>query len=219
MHAPNTHSEYGPFFDQLIAGLEGTPRTHSILLLTDFSGHLGNDAQTCQDRHSYTGQTTAALLRRSSLVHNQYIDTWYRFGHLPRQKSLVDLFVLPDHLRKCAWKAEQSSRPITSCSHANCDWSRRVQCKRLAKRHRAEYHGNHCLTKQFAAMSSKDSPGYHRTRPTFKLTSTPRTETYGVKRIGQKRNPCWNDQVRTLLTENKAAYRAWLDRQIPPSPR
>ena len=184
MHAPNTHSEYGPFFDELLAGLEGIPRTHSWLLLTDFNGHLGNDAQTFRDRHSCTGQTTTALLGQSSLVHNQYIDTWYRFGHLPRQKSLVDLFVLSDDLRKCAWKDEQSSGLITTCSHANCDWPRRVQCKRLVKRHRTEYHGNHCLTNQFAAMSSKDSSSHHRTRPTFKLTPTPITETYGVKRIG-----------------------------------
>ena len=43
------------------------------------------------------------------------------------------------------------------------------------------------------------------------------TETCGVKRIGppigQKRTPWWNDEVRTVVAEKKAAYRAWIGRQ------
>ena len=65
----------------------------------------------------------------------------------------------------------------------------------------------------------KDSPSYHRTKMTFKLTPTPIRETYRVKRIGQKRNPCWNGQPRTLLAEKKATYRVWEDGQTPLSTR
>ena len=43
------------------------------------------------------------------------------------------------------------------------------------------------------------------------------TETCGVKRIGppigEKRTPWWNDEVRTVVAEKKAAYRAWIGRQ------
>ena len=43
------------------------------------------------------------------------------------------------------------------------------------------------------------------------------TETCGVKRIGppvgQKRTPWWNDEVRAVVAEKKAAYRAWIGRQ------
>ena len=51
-------------------------------------------------------------------------------------------------------------------------------------------------------------------------------ETCGVKRIGppigQKRTPWWNGEVRAVVAEKKAAYRAWTGRQtaeIPPSMR
>ena len=31
--------------------------------------------------------------------------------------------------------------------------------------------------------------------------------------IGQKRTPWWNDEVRAVVAEKKAAYRAWIGRQ------
>ena len=43
------------------------------------------------------------------------------------------------------------------------------------------------------------------------------TETCGVKRIGppigQKRTPWWNDEVRAVVAEKKAAHKAWVGRQ------
>ena len=42
------------------------------------------------------------------------------------------------------------------------------------------------------------------------------TETCGVKRIeppvGQKRTSWWNDEVRAVVAEEKAAYRTWIGR-------
>ena len=50
----------------------------------------------------------------------------------------------------------------------------------------------------------------------------PATETCGVKRIGssigqKRRTPWWNDEVRAVVAEKKAAYTAWIERQTAES--
>ena len=116
MYAPNTKSECASFLDEVLGVLEGIPGTDSIVLLGDFNAHVENDAQTWKGVIGKNGDSDinaqgrllldfcadGSLSIMNTFFHHKDIHkyTWYRLGDSAIQKSLIDLFVVPDDLRK-----------------------------------------------------------------------------------------------------------------------
>ena len=118
VYAPNTESEseYAPFLDEVLGVLEEIPGTDSIVLLGDFNAHVGNDAQTWKGVIGKNGDSDinaqgrllldfcadGSLSIMNTFFHHKGIhkSTWYRLGDSAIQKSLIDLFVVSDDLRK-----------------------------------------------------------------------------------------------------------------------
>ena len=116
VYAPNMESEYTPLFDEVLGVLEGIPGTDSIVLLADFNAHVGNDAQTWKGVNGKNGDSATSaqggllldfcaggrLSIMNTFFHHKDIHkyTWYRLEGSATQKSLIDLFVVSDDLRK-----------------------------------------------------------------------------------------------------------------------
>ena len=116
VYAPNMESEYAPFLDEVLDVLARIPGTDSIVLLGDFNVHVGNDAQTWKGVIGKNGDSDINAQGRllldfcvggdssimNTFFHHKDIHkyTWYRLGDSATQKSLIDLFVVSDDLRK-----------------------------------------------------------------------------------------------------------------------
>ena len=116
VYVSNTESEYAPFLDEVFGVLEGIPGTDSIVLLGDFNAHVGNDAQMWKGVIGKNGNSDTSAQARllldfctggrlsimNTFFHHKDIHkyTWYRLGDSATQKSLIDLFVVSDDLRK-----------------------------------------------------------------------------------------------------------------------
>ena len=159
--------------------------------------------------------------------------TWYRLADSVTQKSLIDLFVVSDDLRKsvldvCVKRGAELStdhhlvlcklRLASSSQMQRTDQKRqnRIRWEALAdeavRRNFAEN-----VDQRFSHLSSKEAD----VETEWSLFRTAilgaATETCGVKRIGppisQKRTPWWNDEIHAVVAEKRAAYRAWVGRQ------
>ena len=98
VYAPNTESEYAPFLDEVLDVLERIPGTDSIVLLSDFNVHVGNDAQTWKGVIGKNGDSDSDISAQGRLLldsctgggssimttffHHKDIHkyTWYRLG-------------------------------------------------------------------------------------------------------------------------------------------
>ena len=167
----------------------------------------------------------------NTFFHHKY--TWYRLGDTATQKSLIDLFVISDDLRKsvmdvCVKRGAELSTDhhLVLCKLRLASSSRmqRIGQKRQ-NRIRWEALADEAVRCNFAEnidqRLSHLPPKEANVETEWSLFHTAilgaATETCGVKRIGppigEKRTPWWNDEVRTVVAEKKAAYRAWIGRQ------
>ena len=249
VHAANTESEYAPFLDEVLGVLEGILETDSTVLLGDFNTYAGNDAQTWKGVIEKNGDSDTKAQGRlllafcaggglsiiNTFFHHKDIHkyTWYRLGDSATQKSLIDLFVVSDDLRKsvidvCVKKGTEllTDHHLVLCKLRLASSSRmqrigqkrqnRIRWKALAddviRRNFAEN-----IDQRFSRLPPKEAD----VETEWSMVRTPilraATETCGVKRIGppigQKRTPWWNDEVRAVVAQEKAAYRAWIWRQ------
>ena len=249
VYAPNTESEYAPFLDEVLGVLEGIPGTDSIVLLGYFNAHVGNDAQMWKSVIGKNGDNDinaqgrllldfcagGGLSIMNTFFHHKDIHkyTWYRLGDTATQKSLIDLFVISDDLRKsvmdvCVKRGAELSTDhhLVLCKLRLASSSRmqrigqkrqnRIRWEALADEAvRCNFAEN--VDQRFSHLPPKEAD----VETEWSLFRTAilgaATETCGVKRIGppirQKRTPWWNDEVRTVVAEKKAAYRAWIGRQ------
>ena len=116
VHTANKESEYAPFLDEVLGVLEGIPETDPTVLSGDFNAYAGNDAQTWKGIIGKNGDSDTNVQGRllldfcaggglsimNTCLHHKDINkyTWYRLGDSASQKSLIDLFVVSDDLRK-----------------------------------------------------------------------------------------------------------------------
>ena len=116
MYVPNTALEYAPFVDKVFGVLKGIPETDFVLLMGSFNVHVGKDAQTWKGVILKNGDSdsnvqgsllldfcaSVDLSIMNTFFHHKDIHeyTWYRLGDSVTQKSLIDLFVGSDDLRK-----------------------------------------------------------------------------------------------------------------------
>ena len=116
VYAPNTESEYVPFLDEVLGVLEGIPGTNCIVLLGDFSAHVGNDAQTWKGVIRKNGDSDTKAQGRlllnfcaggglsimNTFFHHKDIHkyAWYtQVGRFGDPKIIDRLFVVADDLR------------------------------------------------------------------------------------------------------------------------
>ena len=155
--------------------------------------------------------------------------TWCRLGDSATQKSLIDLFIVSDDLRKNVIDVCVKRRAELSTDHhlircklrlTSSSRMQRIGQKRQNRRRwealtdeavRRNFTEN--VDQRFCCLPPKEAD----VETEWSLFRTPMlgaaTETCEVKRIGQKRTPWWNDEVRAVVAEKKAAYRAWISRQ------
>ena len=248
VYAPNTESEYAPFLYEVFDVLEGIQGTDSIVLLGDFNTHVGNDAQTWKDVIRKKGDSDinahGRLLRdfcaggrlsiMNTFFHHKDIHkyTWYRLGDSATQKSLIDLFVVSDDLRKsvmdvCVKRGAELSTDhhLVLCKLRLASSSRmqrigqkrenRIRWEALADEAvRRNFSEN--VDQRFSRLAPEEADVETEWSPFCTAILGAAIETCAVKRIGpaigQKRTPWWNDEVRAVAAEKKAVYRAWIGR-------
>ena len=133
VYAPNTESEYAPFLDEVLCVFQRIPETDSIVLLGGFNAHVGSDAQTWKGVIGKNGDSDTNVQGRllldfcaggglsimNTFFHHKDIHkyTWYRLEDSATQKSLIDLFVVSDDLRKSVMDVCLKRGAVLSTDH------------------------------------------------------------------------------------------------------